>query len=300
MITVFVPATSANVGPGFDTIGLALALGNTVSFQEAEGCTVVSEDGQPVPTGPDNLVYHAAQVLYQECGRPFKGLELRQRSPIPVTKGLGSSSACIVAGLIGANALLRNPCTREELLTIAAGMEGHPDNVAPALLGGCVASCIEKGRVYSVKKEISPLFTFAVFVPDYELPTDKARGVLPAEVPFRDAVYNLSRAALVQAALCEGRVDLLPVVTGDKLHQPYRFSLMPGAQEVFQLALSCGAAAVCVSGAGPSVLAIVEKSNTAFWPAAEDALRTAQDGGGLAGHYRLQRLAADNMGARLI
>ncbi|MDL2324796.1 homoserine kinase [Ruminococcaceae bacterium OttesenSCG-928-A16] len=300
MVTVHVPATSANIGAGFDSLGLALGLGNVVAMAQAEGCHITSADEHAVPTGPDNLVYHAAQLLYQHCGKPFTGLQITQTSPIPMARGLGSSSACIVAGLIGANALLKNPCTREELLTIAAGIEGHPDNVAPALLGGLVASCIENGRVYSVKKEISPTLLFGVFVPNFELLTEKARAALPKTVPHADAVYNLSRAALCQAALCEGRLDLLPVATEDKLHQPYRLPLIEGGEQVFALAKAAGALAVTISGAGPSILTVVEKGNTRFWQTAQQALQTAAQNGEAAGKFTLLQLQPDNLGARLI
>lgn len=300
MITVHIPATSANIGAGYDTLGLALSLGNSVIMEEAEGCHIASIDGQTVPTGPNNLVYQSAKILYERCGAAFSGLTLRQNSPIPMTRGLGSSSACIVAGLIGANALLKNPCTREELLTIAAELEGHPDNVAPALLGGLVASCIQNGQVYSVKKEISPMLEFGVFVPGFELSTEKARGVLPKQVPHADAVFNMSRAVLCQAALCEGRLDLLGVVTGDRLHQPYRLPMIEGGAEIFALAMEAGAGAVCISGAGPSILAIVESRNQSFWPSAEEALLTAKLQGLPQGNFKLMKLKPDNLGARLI
>lgn len=300
MVTIHIPATSANIGSGFDSLGLALSLGNTVAMQEADGCYITSADEHAVPAGPDNLVYRAAEMLYRECGRPFAGMEISQTSPIPMARGLGSSSACIVAGLIGANALLKNPCTREELLTIAAGIEGHPDNVAPALLGGLVASCIEDGRVYSVKKEISPTLLFGVFVPSFELLTEKARAALPKTIAHADAIYNLSRAALCQAALCEGRLDLLPVATGDRLHQPYRLPLIEGGAEVFALAKVAGALAVTISGAGPTILAVVEKNNAGFWQQAEDALRQAEQSGEAAGKFKLLKLWPDNLGARLI
>ncbi len=300
MITVHVPATSANVGAGFDTIGLALSLGNTVVMEEADGCHIASLDANEVPTGPENLVYRAAELLYKECGSPFTGLTIRQNSPIPMARGLGSSSACIVAGLIGANALLKNKLSREELLTIAAKIEGHPDNVAPALLGGLVVSCIEGGKVYSVKKEISPMLGFGVFVPDFELLTEKARAALPGAVQHKEAVYNISRAALCQAAVCEGRLDLLPVATEDKLHQPYRLPLIPGGEEIFALAKQAGALAVCISGAGPSILGIVEERNEAFWKNAEDMLLEAKYEGRPEGRFTLHRMQPDNLGARLI
>lgn len=300
MVTIHIPATSANVGSGFDSVGLALSLGNTVVMEEAEECDIASMDEHHVPTGPQNMVYAAAELLYKQCGREFTGLQIRQSSPIPMARGLGSSSACIVAGLIGANALLKNPCTREELLTIAAEIEGHPDNVAPALLGGFVASCIQDGRVYSVKKEVSPMLEFAVFVPDFELLTEKARAALPQSVAHADAIYNLSRAALLQAALCEGRLDLLPVATGDKLHQPYRLPLIAGGEGVFALAKEAGASAVCISGAGPSILAVVEQQNQSFWHNAELALMQAKQQAKPEGNFKLHKLKADNLGARLI
>ncbi|MGD9559384.1 MAG: homoserine kinase [Oscillospiraceae bacterium] len=300
MVTVHVPATSANVGAGFDTLGLALGFGNTVVMEEADGCDIAALDDVAVPTGPDNLVYWAAQQLYQRCGRPFTGLSLRQMSPIPVARGLGSSSACIVAGRVGANALMKNACTRDELLAVAAEMEGHPDNVAPALLGGLVASCIEGGRVYSVKKELSPTLQYAVFVPDYELHTDKARAMLPKTVAFADAAYNLSRAVLCQAALCEGRLDLLPVALEDRLHQACRMAHMPGGDGVFRLAKAAGASAVYVSGAGPAIVAVVEPSMAGFWDAARTALAEAKAAGDEAGRFELLQMAPDNQGARLI
>ncbi|MDL2254135.1 homoserine kinase [Ruminococcaceae bacterium OttesenSCG-928-I18] len=300
MVTVQVPATSANVGAGFDTLGLAVGLYNTVVMEEAEGCDIAPMDEVEVPRGEDNIVYRSAKRLYEECGKPFHGLALRQSSPIPIARGLGSSSACIVAGLIGANALLKNPCQRQDLLCLAAGMEGHPDNIAPALLGGLVVSCIQEGKVYSVKKEISPMLEFGVFIPDYELPTEKARAVLPKTVPFEDALFNLSRVGLCQAALCEGRLDLLSVVTQDRLHQASRLALMPGGEEVFALAREAGARAVCVSGAGPSVLAVVEESREAFWPRAEQNLQRRREQNSEAGRFRLYRYKPDNFGARLI
>lgn len=296
MVTVHIPATSANIGSGFDSLGLALSLGNTVLMEEASGCEITSIDDTLVPNNEENLVYRSAKLLYEKCGRSFTGMRIQQSNPIPMARGLGSSSACIVAGLIGANALLKNPCTREELLTIAAEIEGHPDNVAPAIMGGLVASCIQDGKVYSVKKEISPTLQFGVFVPSFELLTEKARKALPKTVQHKDAVFNLSRAVLCQAALCEGRLDLLEVATQDVLHQPYRLPLIEGGEEVFSLAKKAGALAVTISGAGPSILAIVEKSNTSFFAKAESALQESPT----TKAFHLLQLEADNLGARLV
>ncbi len=300
MITVHVPATSANVGAGFDALGLALSLGNTVSMEEAEGCHIQAADGDTLFAGEDNMVYKAAKQLYELCGKPFSGLRMYQQSPIPLTRGLGSSSACIIAGLFGANVLLKYPYTRQQLLDVAAGMEGHPDNVAPALLGGLVAGCIEGERVHTVKKEISPTLCFAAFVPDFELPTKKARQALPGTIQHSDGVFNLSRAAVCQAAFCEGRLDLFPMATQDKLHQPYRMQFIPGGEEIFALARSAGALAWFISGAGPTILAVVEKRNEDFWSYTQAALNEAKKNELPHGRFAMMRLEADNEGARLV
>ncbi len=300
MITVYVPATSANVGSGFDTVGLALGFGNTVAMKESNTISIISKDGYDVPVSKNNLVFKTAKNLYEICGRKFYGLHMEQESPIPTTRGLGSSSACIVAGLVGANALMKNPCTRAELLDIAAEMEGHPDNVAPAILGGLVTACMENGRVYSVKKELSPALEFAVFIPSFELSTKKARAALPEKVLHKDAVFNMSRAALLSAALCEGRVDLLPVVCEDTLHQPYRLGLVPGGKEIFSMAKKCGAEAVFLSGAGPAIIAVVETHKEDFWKKAKSKLKKAKQDERKESRFTLMRSSADNVGARLI
>ena len=244
MITVTVPATSANVGAGFDSLGLAVSMYNIFTFEEADRIQITSVDGTHIPTGSNNLVYRSARVVYDQLGIPMKGLRITQKNTIPMARGLGSSSACIVAGILGANALLGNKLTRRQMLTLATSIEGHPDNVAPAMLGGFVTSVIDEGQVYSVKKEIDTELAFAAFVPDFRLLTSKARAALPAMVSHKDAVYNLSRAALATAAFCDGNYALLGVATKDVLHQQYRLPLITGGDEVFELAQDLGALAV--------------------------------------------------------
>lgn len=219
MVTVTVPATSANVGAGFDSLGLAVSMHNVFTFEESDRIQISSVDGTHVPAGSNNLVYRSARVVYDQLGIPLKGLRITQRNDIPMARGLGSSSACIVAGIMGANALLGDKLTERQMLTLATAIEGHPDNVAPAMLGGFVTSVIDEGQVYSVKKDIDPELAFAAFVPDFRLLTSKARAALPAMVSHKDAVYNLSRAALATAAFCEGNYALLGVATKDVLHQ---------------------------------------------------------------------------------
>ena len=286
-IKVSVPATSANIGSGFDALGLAVTLYNTVTFEESEVLDISSADGTRIPRGESNLVYR----------KQIPPLKITQTNPIPMARGLGSSSACIIAGLLGANRMLGDVLNTQELLTLATSIEGHPDNVAPALLGGLTSSVFEEGKVYSVKRNVDETLCFAAIVPDYKLLTEAARAALPKEVSHKDAVYNLSRAALVPAAFCEGRHDLLAIATEDKLHQPYRMPLMPGSKEVFDMARLCGAKAVYVSGAGSTVMAVAEKAEAEkFYSKLEKGLELLE---GLDGceAFTLLRLDADNTGA---
>lgn len=296
-IKVSVPATSANVGSGFDALGLAVTLYNTATFEESDTLDISAADGTRIPRGESNLVYRSARTLFDRVGKKMPPLRIVQTNPIPMARGLGSSSACIIAGLLGANRMLGDVLDKQELLTLATAIEGHPDNVAPALLGGLTSSVFEGGQVYSVKRDVDQSLCFAAFVPDYKLLTEAARAALPKTVPHKDAVYNLSRAALLPAAFCEGRHDLLAIATEDRLHQPYRLPLMPGAAEVFAIARECGAKAVYVSGAGSTVMAVAERADAErFYAGAERALERLE---GLDGceAFTLLRLDADNTGA---
>lgn len=296
-IKVSVPATSANVGSGFDALGLAVTLYNTATFEPADQLEISSADGTRIPRNESNLVYRSAKRLFDQVGKRMPPLRIVQTNPIPMARGLGSSSACIIAGLLGANRLLGDVLDTQELLTLATAIEGHPDNVAPALLGGLTSSVFEAGTVYTVKRDVDQSLCFAAIVPDYKLLTEAARAALPAQIPHKDAVYNLSRAALLPAAFCEGRHDLLAIATEDKLHQPYRLPLMPGASQVFALTKQCGAKAVYVSGAGSTVMAVAEKSQAdRFYQELRQGLESLE---GLDGceAFTLLQLDADNTGA---
>ncbi len=294
MIKITVPASSANLGAGFDSLGLALTLYNRVWMEEADGCLIEAADGLPIPTDEHNMVYQTAHLLYERCGHPFRGLHIVQESNIPMTRGLGSSSACLVAGLLGANTLMGCPFSTSDLSDLAAELEGHPDNTAPALLGGLVTAVMDGGRVHTVSVPVSQRIRFAVFIPDFELKTEKARAVLPAEVSREDAVYNLSRAALMTASLFSGSLHNLRVAAQDRLHQSYRLPFIPGAEQVFYTAYSLGAYAVAVSGSGPSILAIIDRDNESFLPRAAAELRDA----GLSG-WRVEVFSCDPRGAEV-
>ena len=292
---VRVPATSANLGPGYDCMGLALSMYSEFTFEEAESFSVTGcpEEFQ----NEDNLVLVAYRKAFGAAGKEPRPVKLSIAADVPVARGLGSSSACIIAGLLGANRMLGDILNTQELLTLATGIEGHPDNVAPALLGGLTSSVFEKGQVYSVKRDVDQSLCFAAIVPDYKLLTEAARAALPEQVAHKDAVYNLSRAALVPAAFCEGRHDLLAIATEDRLHQPYRLPLMPGAKEVFALAKECGAKAVYVSGAGSTVMAVAERADAeTFYARMEQGLEALEGLDGCEG-FALLRLDADNRGA---
>lgn len=291
MIKIQVPATSANLGPGFDSLGLALKLYNYVWMDEYDGISIETTDSSVVPLDGDNLIYKTAKKLYELCGKPFSGLKIRQGNNIPMTRGLGSSSACIVAGLLGANALLGSPLSKDDLLNLAAVFEGHPDNSTPAILGGLVTAVLEEGRVYCAKVPISGRLKFAAFIPDFELKTEVARAALPHDVSHKDASFNVSRAALMTASLFSGRLENLHVAVQDKLHQPYRLSFIPGAPEIFALCDSLGAYGSFISGAGPTLMALVNITDLGFKEKAQAQLDENYPG------WKLVMLDCDEDGA---
>lgn len=260
MITVRVPATSANLGPGFDALGLALRLHNTLTLEPAEApqIEIDGEGAGTLPRDPTHLAYQAAMAVVAraegEDGPGARAFCLRQHNRIPLARGLGSSAAAIVGGAVAANALLGHPLDQQALLDLATELEGHPDNVAPALLGGLVV-CARTATGVRWMRLAPPSLRVVLAVPDYQVSTDEARRRLPARVPFPDAVFNVTRAALLVAALTGDRPDLLDEATQDRLHQPYREQLVPGLTDVFAAARGAGAYGVALSGSGPAVLA---------------------------------------------
>ncbi|MGX8701572.1 homoserine kinase [Caproiciproducens sp.] len=262
MIRIQVPATSANLGSGFDSLGIALDLYNQVWMEESDTVDISSKDNIQVPTDDSNLIFWAAKQVYERCGRKLPGLKIVQLNNIPMARGLGSSSACIVAGISGANRLLGGPLSVQELINLAAEIEGHPDNTTPAIEGGLAASAMEAGRVYSVSVPVSEKIRFALFIPPFELKTEKARSVLPKEYSRSDAVYNLSRSALMAASLFSGKLENLRVAVQDKIHQPYRANLIDHLDDVFRLSYELGSLGTYVSGAGPTIISMIDASDT--------------------------------------
>jgi homoserine kinase len=282
-VRVRVPATSANLGPGFDALGLALALYNEVTIAESDShALVVSIEGEGsgrLDTGGDNVVARGARMAFEVAGRPFRGAAIHCVNRIPLSRGLGSSAAAWVGGLAGANALLGDPIDRQGLVAIAARAEGHPDNVAAAVLGGLTVSCADGSAVAAVSLRVPPGLRFVVLVPELESATREARAVLPNEVSRADAVFNVQRVSLLLAALASGRIDLLSTAMHDRLHQPYRLRLFPWMEAVAAAAREAGALGCVLSGAGPSMLAVVPGAAGAVARAMAETLAS----GGLAG-----------------
>lgn len=254
-----VPASTTNLGPGFDCLGMALQLFNRVEASPgADGVeiTVEGEGEASLPRDASNLVYQAVARVFAALDRPAPGLRLHLANRIPLRRGLGSSAAAVVGGLLAGNALAGDALPREEILRLAVAMEGHPDNVAPALFGGLTLAALVEDRVAVTRLPIPAGLKAVVAIPELEVETARARAVLPAQVSRPDAIFNLSRTAFVVAALATGDLQPLGWAMEDRLHQPYRAALIPGLMETIAAARAAGAAGASLSGAGSTILAL--------------------------------------------
>ncbi|HEY8477897.1 MAG TPA: homoserine kinase [Chloroflexota bacterium] len=260
-VAVRVPATTANLGPGFDALGMALGLYNTVVAEPGDGPEVVveGEGADRLPRDARNLVYRSAEEAARRIGGTLPPLRLRCANAIPPARGLGSSSAAIVAGLMIGNALLGGPWDPEQVLATAAELEGHPDNVTPAVFGGLQVCVVDRGRVCHVAVPVERRLRVALFIPDVPMATRGARRVVPRRVSLADAVHNLGRTALLVAAMATGRLDVLGVATQDRLHQPPRAALFPALPILLAAAMEHGALGAFLSGAGSTVAALVDE-----------------------------------------
>jgi len=253
-VTIRVPATTANLGPGFDAFGCALSLYTDVTFEETEsGLEITGCDEEY--TGPDNLAYVSYCAVLASLSEEIRGVKIHIDAQIPIGRGLGSSAALLVAGAMGANVLRGNRLSTQGLLNITNAMEGHPDNLAPAFYGGLTASMVDNGLPVTVNFPLHPDWDFIALIPDFHLATTFARSVLPPELPRADAVYNISHGAMVLKALELGDEKLLRNAMQDRLHQPYRKKLIPDYDAIEALVRTTGAG-FCLSGAGPTLLCI--------------------------------------------
>lgn len=296
MIRIDVPATSANLGSGFDSLGIALTMKNRIWMEEYDSLEISCTDDISIPKDESNLIYWAANYLYELCGKKLPGLKLVQENNIPLARGLGSSSSCIVAGILGANRFLGNPLSQSDLINIAAKIEGHPDNTSPAISGGLVASAMEGERVYSVSVPVSDKIRFAVMIPPFELKTEKARGVLPEMYSREDAVYNLSRSGLMTASLFSGKLENLRVAVQDRIHQPYRSELITDYDNVFRMSYELGSLGTYVSGAGPTIISMIDSETANKFG---ESCRTHLKEKGIDG-WQVKIFAADHEGAQII
>ena len=275
-VSVKVPATTANIGPGFDTLGMALPLYNTVTIEEtvlpgtgveinviSDGISIDEFALEHIPQDENSIVYKAVELLYNSIGQSPSELKITIKSGIPVSRGLGSSASVIVGALIAANELLGHPADDLALLSIASELEGHPDNITPAFVGGLVISSQEDdGSVVYRKLDWPSEWAITVCVPDFELSTDIARSVLPKDVPLKDAVFNAQRLAMFVEAVHTKDAELMRLALKDRLHQPYRMKLIQGLDEIMDSFKHNEDVLGCViSGAGSSILVISNKNN---------------------------------------
>lgn len=275
-ISVKVPATTANLGPGFDAIGMALPIYNTITIEETvlpgtgieinvinDANTVTDIITEHIPMDENSIIYKAVELLYNSIGQTPSELKITVQSQIPIARGLGSSASVIVGGLIAANELLGKPADEVALLSIATEVEGHPDNVTPAIVGGLVLTSQEDdGQVIYTKMDWPEEWCITVCIPDYELSTEIARSVLPKNVPMEDAIFNAKRLGMFVQAVNKKDENLMKLALQDKLHQPYRMKLVPGLDKIIEnLKHEDGVLGCVLSGAGPSIIVISLKNN---------------------------------------
>jgi homoserine kinase len=275
MIVARVPATSANLGSGFDCLGLALRLYNDVALDPEGpfGVEIVGEGADSLPRDRSNLVARTVARYFEVVGRPAPSFRLRLTNRIPLTGGLGSSSTALVGGLLAANCLAGEPLCRDELLQLATELEGHPDNVAPAMLGGLVVSAVDGTRVVTVSLPVPGDLRGVLFLPKFSTSTREARRLLPSRVSHGDAAFNVSRAALLVAAFAMDQLDLLKVATQDRLHQQYRQVLFPAMPRLIAAALAAGALGAWLSGSGSALIALSRRNDQAITDAFDATAR---------------------------
>ncbi|MBP1918896.1 homoserine kinase [Youngiibacter multivorans] len=295
MVRVIVPATTANLGPGFDTMGLALDMYTEVIMETGgEGIRITSEGegSEELSCSEDNLIYKCAKKLFDSVEYEPKGLSVRIINGIPLSRGLGSSASAIIAGLLAAREISAANISDYELLKMATEVEGHPDNVAPALFGGFVLSRMEGKEIIYRKIDVDDKLLAVVAIPEFELPTEKSRAILPRAVSREDAIFNIGNASLLVYSLLMKDYSLLRKAMNDRLHEPYRIPLVPGLEEVKRRALGAGAFSAALSGAGPTVIAFADEHNSeSVRSAMEEGFRSA----GIESDVRI--LSLNNKGA---
>ena len=266
MVEVRVPASSANIGPGYDSFGIALTLYNSIRVSETDSGLYIrnlNPEGY-IPLNEKNLVYRAIIRAFDEVGHSARGLKISQKSDIPMTRGLGSSSACIVGGLVAGNIISGRKLTSQRIFELANELEGHPDNVAPALFGGFCISCNDDDKLYRQTIRVSNKIKFVAMVPKYYVVTRKSRGLIPDLISTKDAAYNLSHAAGIAVSFATGDYKNLSVYCKDRIHQQYRKTVVDDLEDIIEKSLSYGALGAYLSGSGPTVIAIINGDDNDF------------------------------------
>lgn len=297
-VTIKVPATTANIGPGFDCLGAALTLYNQFKFTITDtdtNITIIGEDSAKINIDKNNLLYKSFLHFYQHIGKNPPNVDIDIKIGVALARGLGSSATAIVGGLMGANYLAGNPLDSEEIATLAIALEGHPDNVIPALKGNCMLSVASNNNWQFVPITWHENITPIVAIPDFELSTEEARSVLPSKITYADAVFNISRLSLLIKGLETNNPDWLKTALDDKLHQPYRKSLIKGYEIVEKEAIANGAYGMVISGAGPTLLALADKSHT---KSVSEAMKQAWETQGV--KPNVESLSLDFEGAKII
>tara|TARA_Y100001001_G_scaffold64862_1_gene62177 strand:- start:32 stop:952 length:921 start_codon:yes stop_codon:yes gene_type:complete len=286
-VRVKAPATTANMGPGYDCLGMALDVWNTLEVEVLDGgepvVDITGEGAGELGTGRDNLVYRSMEFLFDDAGEEMPSVSLKCDNTIPLARGMGSSAAAIASGLVAANALCSENYTTKDLLEMAATIEGHPDNVAPAVMGGMqlvITEQTEEGqRLFTVPVNVPSDLHAVIFVPDVKISTEDARAVLPETVTIADAVHNMARVGLLVASMATNHPEFLTVATQDRLHQPYRHQLFTPMKVIFKAALDAGALGVFLSGSGSTILALTKgREMTVAYEMAEAARQASVEG----------------------
>ena len=287
LVRVKAPATTANMGPGYDCLGMALDVWNIIEVEVLDSgepvVEVTGEGAGELGTGRDNLVYRSMEFLFQDAGQEMPLVRIRCDNAIPLARGMGSSAAAIAGGLVAANAICSQDYSPNDLLEMAATIEGHPDNVAAAVLGGMqlvISDKTEEGsRLYAVSINVPPELHAVVFVPQVRIATEDARAVLPEKVTVADAVHNIGRVGLLVASMATDHPEYLAIATQDLLPQPYRQPLFPAMKVIFKAALDAGALGVFLSGSGSTVLALTQgREMTVAYEMAEAARQASVEG----------------------
>lgn len=292
MVTVKIPATSANFGPGFDCLGIALNLYNEITFEEiASGVEFLGCEEEYANV--DNLVYKSMKKCFEVIGYKHKGMRIKMECDIPVSRGLGSSATCVLAGCIGANKIAGGVLGKGEILNIATKIEGHPDNLAPALYGGMTVSVKNDDKIYVENIKLGESLNFCALIPDFNLSTKEARNILPKKVDYNDALFNVSRVALLIASLNNGNLSSLNKACEDRLHQNYRGELINNYWDILKKCEALNSKAVFLSGAGPTIMNIVDHNDAMFIEEITKFLATLTD------KWEVKHLSIDFQGANI-